>query len=173
MIDLTHIGHAGWLVESENFKAIFDPWFNPQGTFMNSWHQFPDNSHLLTDDMFTNLDFLYISHAHNDHCDEWTLKKVDKSTKVISTGGSAVYSVKSMKYLKSFSKIIYINTPLKTILERIDKGQERGLAVPENLSIEEVYSERKPLYEQFSQLSIDGTKSIDELIDIVLNISNE
>ena len=62
---------------------------------------------------------------------------------------------------------------METILERIDKGQERGLAVPENLSIEEVYSERKPLYEQFSQLSIDGTKSIDELIDIVLNISNE
>ena len=105
--------------------------------------------------------------------EEDVILNLDKSTKVISTGGSAVYSVKSMKYLKSFSKIIYINTPLETILERIDKGQERGLAVPENLSIEEVYSERKPLYEQFSQLSIDGTKSIDELIDIVLNISNE
>lgn len=105
--------------------------------------------------------------------EEDVILNLDKSTKVISTGGSAVYSVKSMKYLKSFSKIIYINTPLETILERIDKGQERGLAVPENLSIEEVYSERKPLYERFSQLSIDGTKSIDELIDIVLNISNE
>ncbi len=45
--------------------------------------------------------------------------------------------------------------------------------MPENLSIEEVYSEREPLYEQFSQHSIDGSKSIDELIEIVLNISNE
>ena len=105
--------------------------------------------------------------------EEEVILDLDKSTQVISTGGSAIYSEKSMKYLKSFSKILYINTPLKTILERINKGQERGLAVPENLSIEEVYSEREPLYEQFSQHSIDGSKSIDELIEIVLNISNE
>ena len=53
------------------------------------------------------------------------------------------------------------------------KGQERGLAVPGNPSIEEVYFDRKPLYEEFSQHTIDGSKSIDELIEIVLNISNE
>ena len=104
--------------------------------------------------------------------EEEVILELDKSTKIISTGGSAVYSAKSMKYLKSFSKILYINTPLETILKRIDKGQERGLAVPKNLSIEEVYSEREPLYEQFAQHSIDGSKSIDELIEIVLNISN-
>ena len=83
MISLTHIGHAGWCVEAEDFKAIFDPWFDPRGTFMNSWHQFPDNSHLLTDDLLANLDFLYISHAHSDHYDEWTLRRIDKSTKVL------------------------------------------------------------------------------------------
>jgi len=83
MIDLSYIGHAGWLVRADNFKAIFDPWFNPSGTFMNSWHQFPDNYHLLDDSIFSNLDFLYISHAHNDHCDEWTLQKIEKTTTVL------------------------------------------------------------------------------------------
>jgi UDP-MurNAc hydroxylase len=83
MIDLSYIGHAGWLVRADNFKAIFDPWFNPSGTFMNSWHQFPDNYHLLDDSIFSNLDFLYISHAHNDHCDEWTLQKIEKTTIVL------------------------------------------------------------------------------------------
>ena len=75
-----------------------------------------------------------------------------------------------MEHLKSFSKIVYIDTPLETIIERIDEGQERGLAVPGNPSIEEVYFDRKPLYEEFSQHTIDGSKSIDELIEIVLNI---
>jgi len=80
---LTYIGHAGWLVKKNNFKAMFDPWFNPYGTFLNSWHQFPDNSSLISDDLFSDLDFLYISHAHKDHCDEWTLNKIDKKTKIL------------------------------------------------------------------------------------------
>jgi len=80
MISLKYIGHAGWAVESKNLKAVFDPWFNPQGTFMNSWHQFPENSHLLTNDLIDDLDFVYISHSHSDHYDEWTLKKIEKKT---------------------------------------------------------------------------------------------
>ena len=83
MIKLSYIGHAGWCIEGEDFKAVFDPWFDPHGTFMNSWHQFPDNHHLFCMELFSNLDFIYISHAHNDHCDEWTLSKLDKTTKII------------------------------------------------------------------------------------------
>jgi shikimate kinase len=98
---------------------------------------------------------------------------LNKSIQIISTGGSAIYSDISMEHLKSFSKIVYIDTPLETIIERIDEGQERGLAVPGNPSIEDVYFDRKPLYEESSQHTIDGSKSIDELIEIVLNISDE
>ena len=83
MFELTYIGHAGWLVTNNDFKAVFDPWLSPYGAFFNSWHQFPENSHMLTDDLFKDLDFLYISHIHEDHCDRWTLEKINKSTLVI------------------------------------------------------------------------------------------
>jgi UDP-MurNAc hydroxylase len=83
MISLRYIGHAGWSVKGRNFKALFDPWFNPYGTFMNSWHQFPKNSHLLTDELISDLDFIYISHSHTDHYDEWTLKKIEKTTCIL------------------------------------------------------------------------------------------
>ena len=90
--------------------------------------------------------------------------------KVISTGGSAIYSLKSMDHLKTFSKIVYINTPLEIIIERIDIGQERGLAVPDGMTIPEVYSERKTLYEKYAKYTIDGSSSIESLIEEVEDI---
>jgi len=105
--------------------------------------------------------------------EEEAILGIDKSAKIISTGGSAVYSEASMNHLKSFSKIIYIDTPLETIIERIDVGQERGLAVPDGISVSDVYYERIPLYEKYSQHTINGSKSVDELIEIVLNLHNK
>ena len=90
--------------------------------------------------------------------------------KIISTGGSAIYSSKSMDHLKTFSKIVYINTPLEIIIERIDIGQERGLAVPDGMTIPEVYSERKTLYEKYAKYTIDGSSSIESLIEEVEDI---
>ena len=105
--------------------------------------------------------------------EEEVILSINSSTQIISTGGSAVYSNLSMKHLKSFSKIIYIDTPLATIVERIDIGQERGLAVPDGVSISDIYSERKPLYEEFSEHIVDGSKSIDEIIADIQKINNE
>ena len=97
---------------------------------------------------------------------------LDASTQIISTGGSAIYSDLSRKHLKSFSKIIYINTSLETIIERIDLGQERGLAVPDGVSISDVYSERKPLYERFAQNTIDGSLPVDALLKLTQEMLN-
>jgi len=105
--------------------------------------------------------------------EEKIILSLDLSSKIISTGGSAVYSKDSMNHLQSFSKIIYINTPLEIIMERIDAGQGRGLAVPDNMTVSEVYSERKPLYENFAEYTLDGAKSIEELIILAENIIYE
>ena len=69
--------------------------------------------------------------------------------------------------LKTFSKIVYINTPLEMVIERINTGQERGLAVPDGLTISEVFAEREPLYEKFSDFILDGSKNLDEKISII------
>ena len=102
--------------------------------------------------------------------EEEVILSLNESTKIISTGGSAVYSEIAMNHLKSFSNIIYIDTPLETIIERIDVGQERGLAVPDGISVSDVYLERKPLYEKFFQFTLDGSKSIQQLVTEVEKI---
>jgi len=105
--------------------------------------------------------------------EEKIILSLDLSSKIISTGGSAVYSINSMNHLKSFSKIIYINTPLEIIMKRINTGQGRGLAVPDGMTVSEVYSERKPLYEKFAEYTLDGGESIEDLIKLTENIIYE
>lgn len=83
MFNLTYLGHAGWLCESEEFKCVFDPWSSTAGAFFDSWYPFPNNSHLDFKKILSNLDFVYISHAHEDHLVPDTLKLVDKQTTIL------------------------------------------------------------------------------------------
>ena len=82
MFRLKYLGHAGWIIENKNFKCLCDPWFGPQGAYFGQWYPFPRNSHLLKSDLYKDLDFIYISHIHEDHYDKWFLKKVDKSVPI-------------------------------------------------------------------------------------------
>ena len=86
---------------------------------------------------------------------------------IISTGGSAVYSESAMSHLQSFSKIIYISTPLSVIKERIGDGQGRGFAAPNEMSIEDVFYEREPLYNKWADKTVDGSLSKDQIIQII------
>ena len=102
--------------------------------------------------------------------EEEVILRLDENIKVISTGGSAVYSEKSMLHLSSFSKIMYINTPLDEIKQRIGYGQERGLAAPDDLSIDDIYKERVPLYNKWADITLNGNKSIEDLISKIISL---
>ena len=83
MIDykITYLGHAGFSFETKKELFLIDPWFNPKGAFLNSWHQFPCNHFLINDilkkasDKITNI---YITHEHEDHFCSFTLKQLDR-----------------------------------------------------------------------------------------------
>jgi UDP-MurNAc hydroxylase len=80
---LTYIGHAGWLVEAPDFRCLCDPWFNPAGAFFSQWLPFPDNAGLLKPELLKNLDFVYVSHAHEDHFDPMVLGQIEKDTNIL------------------------------------------------------------------------------------------
>ncbi len=93
---------------------------------------------------------------------------LDNKADIISTGGSAIYSDSSMHHLTSFSKIFYISTPLNIIQQRIGTGQKRGLAVAEGTSVEDTFNERKPMYEKWAQETLDGSLTIDDLVNFII-----
>ena len=102
--------------------------------------------------------------------EEKVIMNITSTIKIISTGGSAVYSDKSMLHLSKFSKIIYLDTPFDVIKNRIENGEDRGLAVVPGTSIEDAYKERIVLYEKWGELKLDGSLSIDELVSHTLSI---
>ena len=102
--------------------------------------------------------------------EEKVIMNITSTIKIISTGGSAIYSDKSMLHLSKFSKIIYLDTPFEIIKNRIENGEDRGLAVAPGTSIEDAYKERIVLYEKWGELKLDGSLSIDELVSRIISI---
>ena len=101
--------------------------------------------------------------------EEKVIMNITSTIKIISTGGSAVYSDKSMLHLSKFSKIIYLDTPFDIIKNRIENGEDRGLAVAPGTSIEDAYKERIVLYEKWGELKLDGSLSIDVLVSHIIS----
>jgi UDP-MurNAc hydroxylase len=74
-MQITYLGHAGFLVETDRAVLVADPWLSPEGAFDSAWFQFPCNHDLapfvrekLRDR--SKKRFVYISHEHRDHFDE-------------------------------------------------------------------------------------------------------
>ena len=83
---------------------------------------------------------------------------------VISTGGSVVYSPAIMARLSAASTVVYLRAQLETVEYRISLAPDRGIASPGNHTLEDVYNERVPLYEQYSDLVVDVDHDTPEAI---------
>ena len=83
---ITYLGHAGLFVETKDCKIMCDPWQHKNPKFFDSWYVYPNNNDLDWDYYIENVDFLYISHVHQDHLDKPFLKELiskNKDVKVI------------------------------------------------------------------------------------------
>ena len=80
-MDIQYLGHAGFVVEHRNVRLLMDPWFYP--AFLQSWFPYPDNRSLLDRVVGEQFDYLYVSHAHEDHYDERLLRQLPRSITVI------------------------------------------------------------------------------------------
>src|SRR5690242_6102736 len=80
-VQVTSVGHAGFLIQSQAGSILCDPWVNP--AYFASWFPFPDNSTLDWDEL-GDCDYLYVSHLHRDHFDAKNLAEhVNKDAVVL------------------------------------------------------------------------------------------
>ncbi|RQD90387.1 shikimate kinase [Methanosalsum natronophilum] len=86
---------------------------------------------------------------------------------IISTGGSIIYSEDAMNRLKKETVIIFLDTPLQTIIERIKIPENRGLVgLNQNNTVSDIFKQRYELYKKHADIIIttDGNENISEII---------
>ncbi len=87
---------------------------------------------------------------------------------IIATGGSVIYSEKTMRHLKTLGPIVYMHIGLETFLSRIGDASDRALCIGKK-SREALYHERQPLYTAAADFSIDSeNNSAKACLDILL-----
>lgn len=78
------------------------------------------------------------------------------SRTVIATGGSVVYRQKTMEHLASLGPVVYLDVPMKVILERIARNPDRGLAIAPGQTVEDLFREREALYRRYASITVDS-----------------
>ncbi len=86
--------------------------------------------------------------------EESVLTHIDVNNTVIATGGSAVYSEKGMAHLKRNGIVVYLETPLQTLEQRIHDYETRGIAKHPEQSFDDLFIERSKLYNQYADIVI-------------------
>jgi shikimate kinase len=100
--------------------------------------------------------------------EEKTIISLECENTIIATGGSAVYSEKAMNHLKQNSIIIYLHISMETVNKRLKNIKTRGVVLYPGQTLEEVYNERKPLYEKYADICIDCSDySIDMTVEAI------
>lgn len=77
---ITHIGHACLLTEANGLRILSDPWWRGP-CFGAQWWIYPEP--FLEPLEGCNIDYIYISHGHEDHFHSGTLKTLGTSAKIL------------------------------------------------------------------------------------------
>lgn len=101
--------------------------------------------------------------------EESVLSNIEVKNTVIATGGSAVYSATGITHLRKNGIIIYLETPLKTLEQRIHDYETRGIAKHSEQSFDDLFMERSKLYNQYADICIHcDQQSPEEVVHNVL-----
>jgi Shikimate kinase len=97
--------------------------------------------------------------------EERIVSNLSAASCVISTGGSVVYSEKSMNHFQKIGRIVYLDVSFSEIMRRIQNISTRGIALKDGQSLKNLYDERLPLYQKYADLTVSGDgKTIEELV---------
>tara|TARA_B100001989_G_scaffold3713_1_gene2463 strand:- start:5669 stop:7111 length:1443 start_codon:yes stop_codon:yes gene_type:complete len=109
------LNHASLVIEYEDFFLILDPWPSDEFSF-DSWKPHPPC--FLNDDILSAFingskekAGIIISHAHDDHCDDYFLKKISASTNIFLPNYKSKGSFKRIKSnnLENIKEINHLN----------------------------------------------------------------
>tara|TARA_B000000477_G_scaffold103620_1_gene93225 strand:- start:616 stop:1110 length:495 start_codon:yes stop_codon:yes gene_type:complete len=100
--------------------------------------------------------------------EEEVLLSIEFDNTILSTGGSAIFSLPAMEYLKESSEIIYLDVPLEIISNRIGNFCGRGFIKNSKQSFRDAYDERESLYRKYANHIVENTDEVDECVEKII-----
>jgi len=76
---------------------------------------------------------------------------------VIATGGSAVFGREAMEHLSSIGRVVYLKVSLRELRRRVKNFSTRGIMMKEGQTLDDIFSERSPLYEKYADITVNCT----------------
>lgn len=95
-------------------------------------------------------------YLHLRQIEEQVLSDIRGHNLVVATGGSAVYSEAAMDHLSHHGTLVYLDTPLSVLRQRIRDYDTRGIARRPEQSFEELFAERTALYRRYADVTVPG-----------------
>jgi shikimate kinase len=88
---------------------------------------------------------------------------------VISTGGSAVYSAAGMAHLDNVATLVYLQTSVPELLQRVRNFEQRGIIRRPGQTMDELLAERERLYQTHARITIctDGLRPDDVVTRVI------
>jgi len=86
--------------------------------------------------------------------EEKYILSLDVNQYVIATGGSVIYSEKTMRKLKLNGTILFLDVSFKLIKKRINNLYTRGIVKKASQNLKDIYKERKLLYQRYADIII-------------------
>lgn len=89
---------------------------------------------------------------------------------IIATGGSVVYSERSMAFLRSSSTIVFLDVPYETIARRLSNIDTRGVVGLKGRGLRELYQERTGLYAAYADVTIkvSGRDRVQDVVNRIM-----
>ncbi len=84
--------------------------------------------------------------------------------KIIATGGGVVLNPENMAYLKQNAVVVFLDRTPEEILKKINLAKRPLLAQNKN-RLFELDRQRRPLYEQYADITVPGASRISQTVD--------
>ena len=135
---IKNIGGATAVLEHKGIKFLFDPWM-ADGIMHGSWFHWPELNVKIEE--IADVDYIFISHIHEDHCSPETLEKINKRAEIIIMDREPEIPNLISRILKNYSlnfKKVHkvkpfqkypLNEELSVELLTADKGNELSFLI--------------------------------------------
>lgn len=86
---------------------------------------------------------------------------------VIATGGSVPLEPEAMGHMKDIGTVIYLKVELEELRTRLNNIKTRGIAFGPGESLDTLYAQRIPIYENWAELTITADPNRNDIENMV------